>query len=58
MNIIELLVPSPVVYEDMRLPASSANFYIANKYMIVPTFRDQNDEKALDILQACFQTET
>ena len=54
MNIIELPMPSPVVFEDMRLPASYANFYIANKYVIVPTYRDENDAKALNILQKCF----
>lgn len=54
MNIIELPMPSPVVYEDMRLPASYANFYIGNNYVIVPTFRDKNDEKALLLLEQCF----
>jgi agmatine deiminase len=54
MNIVELPMPSAVVYEDMRLPASYANFYISNDYVIVPTFRDKNDEKALEILQRCF----
>jgi agmatine deiminase len=54
MNIVEIPMPSPIVYEDMRLPASYANFYIANKYVVVPTFRDQNDEKALRILQEVF----
>lgn len=54
MNIVELPMPSPVVYDDMRLPASYANFYIANKYVVVPTFRDKNDDRALDILQTCF----
>jgi agmatine deiminase len=54
LNIIELPMPSPVVYEDQRLPASYANFYIANKYVVVPTFRDKNDDRALTILQACF----
>lgn len=55
MNIIELPMPAPVEYDGMRLPASYANFYIANKYVIVPTFRDtQNDELALERLQACF----
>ncbi len=54
MNIIELPMPTPIVYEDQRLPASYANFYIANKYVVVPTFRDKNDDRALDILQSCF----
>lgn len=54
MNIVELPMPAPVIYEDQRLPASYANFYIANKYVVVPTFRDKNDERALDILSGVF----
>jgi agmatine deiminase len=54
MNVVELPMPAPVVYDDMRLPASYANFYISNQYVVVPVFRDKNDEKALDILQQCF----
>ena len=55
MNIVELPMPSTIVYEDMRLPASYANFYISNKYVVVPTFRDKNDDLALDTLQECFK---
>ncbi|MBS1613050.1 MAG: agmatine deiminase family protein [Bacteroidetes bacterium] len=56
LNVIELPMPKAVVYEDQRLPASYANFYIANKYVVVPTYRDSvNDDKALDILQGCFK---
>jgi agmatine deiminase len=54
INVIELPMPAPVIYEDQRLPASYANFYISNKYVIVPTFRDRNDDHALDTLQKCF----
>ncbi|MFZ1457300.1 MAG: agmatine deiminase family protein [Saprospiraceae bacterium] len=55
LNIIELPMPSPVIYEDQRLPASYANFYISNDKVIVPTFRDEkNDFKALEILKPCF----
>lgn len=55
LNIIELPMPAAVVYEDQRLPASYANFYIGNQYVVVPTFRDAlNDDKALSILQSCF----
>ena len=55
LQIIELPMPAPVIYEDQRLPASYANFYISNKHVIVPTFRDDNDDKALFILQSCFK---
>ena len=54
LNIIELPMPSPVIHEDTRLPASYANFYIANKAVIVPTFRDVNDPLALEIIQKAF----
>lgn len=54
LNIVELPMPKAVVYEDQRLPASYANFYIANKYVIVPTFRCDRDDKALRIIQDCF----
>jgi len=54
INVVELPMPSAVIYEDMRLPASYANFYISNKYVIVPTFRDRNDDRALQILQDLF----
>jgi agmatine deiminase len=55
LNIVELPMPSAIVYDDMRLPASYANFYISNHYVVVPIFRDKNDEKALNILQSCFK---
>lgn len=56
LNIVELPMPGPVIYEDQRLPASYANFYIGNEYVVVPTFRDEkNDDKALTILQDCFK---
>jgi agmatine deiminase len=55
MNIIELPMPAEIVYDDMRLPASYANFYISNKYVVVPTFRDKNDDKALSLLQDSFK---
>lgn len=54
LDVVELPMPSAVVYDGMRLPASYANFYISNKYVIVPTFRDKNDDRALQILQTCF----
>ncbi|TDX01138.1 agmatine deiminase family protein [Dinghuibacter silviterrae] len=54
LNIVELPMPAPVVYEDQRLPASYANFYIANKHVIVPTYRCAADDRALRIIQECF----
>jgi agmatine deiminase len=54
LNIIELPMPDAVVYEDQRLPASYANFYISNKHVIVPTYQCNKDEKALAIIAAAF----
>ena len=55
LNIVELPMPATVIYEDQRLPASYANFYISNESVIVPIFRDEkNDVIALDILKSCF----
>jgi agmatine deiminase len=54
LNIVELPMPEAVIYEDQRLPASYANFYIANEVVVVPTFRCDRDEKALGIIQDCF----
>jgi len=55
LNIVELPMPDPVIWDGQRLPASYANFYIANKSVIVPTFRCEKDEKALQIIQDCFR---
>lgn len=54
LNIVELPMPAPVIHEDQRLPASYANFYISNAAVVVPTYRCDNDDKALAILQHCF----
>jgi agmatine deiminase len=53
-NIIELPMPDKVIYKEQRLPASYANFYIANASVIVPVFNCTKDEKALQIIQKCF----
>ena len=47
-------MPSPVVFDGLRLPASYANFYIANGTVIVPTFNDPQDRVALGIIAECF----
>ncbi len=51
---IDLPVPAPVYFEGRRLPASYANFYIANAAVLVPVFNDPNDRVALDILADIF----
>ena len=55
-NIITIPMPEPVYEQEQRLPASYANFYIANNVVLVPTYRCTNDIKALEILQKCFPT--
>jgi agmatine deiminase len=52
LNIIELPMPDEVLWEDQRLPASYANYYISNRYVIVPTFRCAKDDQALQIIQS------
>lgn len=54
LNIVELPMPDELIYEDQRLPCSYANFYIANRSVIVPTFRCKKDDAALQIIQSCF----
>jgi agmatine deiminase len=54
LDIVTLPMPKKIVREDLRLPASYANFYIANTCVLVSTFADANDDKALSILRECF----
>ncbi len=54
LNIIELPMPDAVIYEDQRLPASYANFYISNRHVIVPTYQCYKDDQALNIITAAF----
>src|SRR5580692_1627530 len=55
-EIVELPMPAPVTFEGQRLPASYANFYIANRLVLVPTFNDPSDRHALNIIASCFPT--
>jgi agmatine deiminase len=54
LKIVKLPMPKPVYFEDQRLPASYANFYIANKLVLVPVFGDANDRVALNTLAELF----
>jgi agmatine deiminase len=54
LNIVELPMPGLVEYQGQRLPASYANFYIANGLVLVPTFRHAHDNKAIGALQKLF----
>ena len=58
LRVIELPYPRAVMMDGVRLPASYANFYIANCVVIVPTFNDPNDRIALNIIAELFPTRT
>ncbi len=52
---VRLPMPAPLMFNGQRLPASYANFYIANELVLVPTFNDANDRLALNILAELFE---
>lgn len=54
LRVVELPMPGLIECDGQRLPASYANFYIANQLVLVPTYRHANDAKALAILQKLF----
>jgi agmatine deiminase len=54
LNVVELPMPKPLFFEDLRLPASYANFYISNHAVLVPTFNDPCDRIALNIIKELF----
>ncbi|HET6148752.1 MAG TPA: agmatine deiminase family protein [Polyangia bacterium] len=56
LRVIDLPMPAPVRLDGVRLPASYANFYIGNHAVLVPTFNDPNDRRALAILGDLFPT--
>jgi agmatine deiminase len=56
LEIMTLPMPGRIVREDLRLPASYANFYIANQSILLPTFADPKDEEAVTVLQRAFPT--
>jgi len=56
LRVVELPMPCPIVFDGQRLPASYANFYIANSVVLVPTFNDPADRRALQTLAELFPT--
>jgi agmatine deiminase len=50
IDVVDLPMPAPLYFEGRRLPASYANFYVANGAVLVPTFNDPKDRMALGIL--------
>ncbi len=55
LKVVSLPMPRPIEFEGQRLPASYANFYIANSVVLVPTFNDPADREALKILAHVFK---
>jgi len=56
LEILTLPMPAKIVREDLRLPASYANFYIANRSILLPTFADRKDAEAVAVLRRAFPT--
>jgi len=55
IEIVDLPMPAPLYFDGVRLPASYANFYVANAAVLVPTFNDPKDRIALGILSDLFR---
>jgi agmatine deiminase len=54
LRVVKLPMPAPLIFDGRRLPASYANFYIANGLVLVPTFNDPNDRIALNTVARLF----
>ncbi|HLK64692.1 MAG TPA: agmatine deiminase family protein [Bryobacteraceae bacterium] len=54
LKVVKVPMPTPLIFAGQRLPASYANFYIANGLVLVPTFNDPNDRIALNTLARVF----
>lgn len=54
LRVLPLPMPTPVVYKNRRLPASYANFYIANSAILVPTFRCKKDVEVIRLFKELF----
>jgi agmatine deiminase len=54
LKVVTIQMPAPVIIKGQRVPASYANFYIANELVLVPTFNDPNDRAALNTLAELF----
>ncbi|WP_100615907.1 agmatine deiminase family protein [Confluentibacter citreus] len=53
-NIVTLPMPKRLIFDGIRIPASYANFLIINSVVLVPTFNDEHDKEALNIIAGCF----
>jgi agmatine deiminase len=55
-RVVALPMPGVIQHQEQRLPASYANFYIANQIVLLPTYRSPNDQRAIELLQSVFTT--
>jgi agmatine deiminase len=58
LHVVKLPMPAPIYFDGQRLPASYANFYVANRLVLVPVFNDANDRVALNTLAELFSGRT
>lgn len=58
LDVVPLPMPGRIDFEELRLPASYVNFLVTNGCVLVPTFNDPNDRKALGILSELFTGRT
>jgi agmatine deiminase len=58
LRVVKLPMPAPIFFDGQRLPASYANFYVANRLVLVPVFDDANDRIALNTLAEVFPGRT
>ncbi len=56
LQVVPLPMPQPIVRKGQRLPATYANFYVGNKIVLLPTYDDPADEKALEVMVKSFPT--
>ena len=56
LQVVNLPMPQPILRKGQRLPATYANFYVGNKAVLLPTYDDPADEKALEIMVKSFPT--
>ncbi len=56
LQVVNLPMPQPILRKGQRLPATYANFYVGNKVVLLPTYDDPADEKALEIMVKSFPT--
>ena len=58
LKIIKIPMPKPIYIDNIKVPASYLNFYIANKIVLLPVFNDKNDKKVFLIFKKFFKSRT